>query len=173
MYEIIRSAASENGPGHWARNRPVAGNVRSSAPMPSPLDVQGWADDLRRVFRDDDEAVRHRSPADWLPPTDVIERADGLEIVMDLAGIGDRLRVAVVDRILVVSGEKSTGPCNAGAAFHVAERTFGKFQRAVPLRIAFDASAITATLFQGELRIVVPRIDDRRGREIVIPIERL
>jgi HSP20 family protein len=140
--------------------------------MPSPLDVHGWVDDLRRVFRDEDEAARHRS-TDWLPPTDVIERADGIEVIMDLAGVDDRLRVSVVDCALVVSGEKSTGPCNAGAAFHVAERTFGKFQRAIPLRMAFDAGAIKATLFQGELRIVVPRIEDRRGREMVIPIERL
>jgi HSP20 family protein len=141
--------------------------------MPSPLDVHGWVDDLRRAFRDDDEAARHQSTADWLPPTDVIERADGLEVIVDLAGVDDRLRVSVVDRVLVVSGEKSTGPCNAGAAFHVAERTFGKFERAIPLRMAFDAGAIKATFFQGELRIVVPRIEDRRGREIVIPIERL
>jgi len=114
-----------------------------------------------------------RSDSDWLPPTDVLERTDGLEIFMDLAGVGDRLRVSVVDDILVVSGEKAPGPCNAGAAFHVAERTFGRFQRAIPLRIPFDAHAIRATFFQGELRIVVPRIEDRRNREIVIPIERL
>jgi HSP20 family protein len=147
--------------------------MRSSASMPLPHDVQGWADELRRAFRDDGDAARQRSASDWLPPTDVIERADGLEVIMDLAGVGDSLRVSVVDKILVVSGQKSPGPCNAGAAFHVAERTFGRFQRAVPLRMAFDARAIKATFFQGELRIVIPRIEDRRGQEIVIPIERL
>lgn len=140
--------------------------------MPLPVDIPGWADELRRAGRDDEER-RQRTTADWLPPTDIIEHADGLEILMDLAGVGDQLRIAIIDRTLVVSGEKSTGPCHAGAAFHVAERTFGRFQRAIPLRLPFDAGAIRATLFQGELRIVVPRIEDRRGREIVIPIERL
>jgi HSP20 family protein len=130
--------------------------------MPLPVDIPGWADERRP-----------RTPSDWLPPTDVIEHADGLEILMDLAGVGDQLRITVVDKTLVVSGEKSTGGCNAGAAFHFAERTFGRFQRAIPLRIPFDAGMIRATLFQGELRIVVPRIEERRGREIVIPIERL
>jgi len=141
--------------------------------MPLPVDIPGWTDALRRARRADDEGERPRSASDWLPPTDVIERADGLEIFMDLAGVGERLRISVVDDILVVSGEKAPGPCNAGAAFHVAERTFGRFQRAIPLRIPFDAQAIRATFFQGELRIVVPRIEDRRNREIVIPIERL
>jgi HSP20 family molecular chaperone IbpA len=151
--------------------------------MPLSIDVQGLAEELRRALRDDDDAgrpgsarpgsARHGAAADWQPPTDVIERPDGLEVIIDLAGVGDRLRVAVVDRTLVVSGEKFPSGCAAGAAFHVAERTFGRFQRAVPLRIAFDAGAITATLVQGELRIIIPRIDDRRGREIAIPIERL
>jgi HSP20 family protein len=130
--------------------------------MPLPVDLPGWT-----------EAARQRSASDWLPPTDVIERADGLEILMDLAGVGDHLRVSVVDDILVVSGEKRPGRCNADAAFHVVERTFGRFQRAIPLGIPFDASTIRATFFHGELRIFVPRIEDRRNREIVIPIQRL
>jgi len=141
--------------------------------MPLPVDIPGWADELRRVGRDEGGRPRPRTAADWLPPTDVIERADGIEILMDLAGVGDRVRISVVDDILVVSGDKATGPCHTGAAFHVAERTFGRFQRAIPLRIPFDAGSIRATLFQGELRIVIPRIADRRSHEIVIPIERL
>jgi HSP20 family protein len=143
--------------------------------MPLPVDTPGWTDELRRPGREDDRARRQQpsSSADWLPPTDVIERPDGIEILMDLAGVSDRLRIAVVDSILVVSGEKAPGPCNAGAAFHVAERTFGRFQRAIPLRIPFDTGAIRATFFQGELRIVIPRIEDRRSHEIAIPIERL
>jgi HSP20 family protein len=141
--------------------------------MPLSLDVQGLADELRRALHDEGDAGRRGSAADWQPPTDVIERPDGLEVIMDLAGVADQLRVVVVDHTLVVSGEKSPSGCAAGAAFHVAERTFGRFQRAVPLRIAFDAGTITATFTQGELRITVPRIDDRRGREIAIPIERL
>jgi HSP20 family protein len=141
--------------------------------MPLPVDIPGWADELRRVGREGEGGVRPRSSADWLPPTDVIERSDGLEILMDLSGVGERLRISVVDDILVVSGEKSPGPCNAGAAFHVAERTFGRFHRAIPLGLPFDAGQIRATYFQGELRIVIPRIEDRRSHEIVIPIERL
>jgi HSP20 family protein len=141
--------------------------------MPLPLDVQGWADELRRAFQEEDEFVRRGSAAEWSPPTDVIEHPDGLEVLMDLSGVGDRLRLAVADQSLVVSGEKCPGRCAAGAAFHIAERTFGRFRRIIPLRIAFDAAAIKATLIQGELRILIPRIEERRGREIVIPVERL
>jgi HSP20 family protein len=108
----------------------------------------------------------------WVPPMDVIERPDGLEAIVDLAGVRGAVRVSVKGGVLLISGEKRpVGPCAAGAAFHVAERTFGPFARAIPLRLAFDAAAIKATLAHGELRIVVPRIEERRGREIDIPIE--
>jgi HSP20 family protein len=141
--------------------------------MPLPLDVQGWADELRRAFQVEDDVIHRGSAAEWTPPTDVIQHADALEILMDLAGVGDRLQVAVVDGMLVVSGEKQPGRCAAGAAFHVAERTFGRFRRVIPLRFAVDAAGIKATLVHGQLRIVIPNIDERRGRPIPIPIERL
>jgi HSP20 family protein len=107
-----------------------------------------------------------------MPPMDVIDRPDGLEVIVELAGLRGSVRVSVKEGVLLITGEKRPPhPCHAGAAFHVAERTFGPFLRAVPLRLAFDAAGIRATLSNGELRIVVPRIAERRGREIDIPIE--
>jgi HSP20 family protein len=130
-----------------------------------------WADDLRRAFREAGQLGRDAA-AGWVPPMDVIERPEGIEVVLDLAGARAAVQVTVKAGMLVIAGEKRPpGPCAHGAAFHVAERTFGAFVRAVPLRMAFDAAGIKATLANGELRIVVPRIEERRGREIDIPIE--
>ena len=107
----------------------------------------------------------------WVPPMDVVERPDGLEVILDLAGVDANVRVAVKAGNLVITGDKRPHRCASGAAFHVAERTFGPFSRTIPLRLAFDAATIKATLTRGELRIAVPRIEERRGREIDIPIE--
>ena len=93
-------------------------------------------------------------------------------MILDLAGAHGAVRVTVKGGVLIVAGEKrQPGQCAHGAAFHVAERTFGGFVRAVPLRMAFDAAGIKATLANGELRVNIPRIEDRRGRGIDIPIE--
>jgi HSP20 family molecular chaperone IbpA len=71
----------------------------------------------------------------------------------------------------VIAGRKLPGTCvDQEAAFHLAERSFGRFARAVRLAGAFDAGNASATLQGGELRIVLPRIDERRGREIHILI---
>jgi HSP20 family molecular chaperone IbpA len=58
------------------------------------------------------------------------------------------------------------------AAFHLAERTFGRFARAVRISGAFDAGRATATLVEGELRVILPRIEERRGHDIRIEITR-
>jgi HSP20 family molecular chaperone IbpA len=55
-------------------------------------------------------------------------------------------------------------------AFHLAERTFGRFARAITLSGAFDAGRATASLAGGELRVVLPRIEERRGRDIAIEV---
>lgn len=110
------------------------------------------------------------------PPMDILEGPDRIEVRVDLVGVpATAVRVTLSGHHLRIAGHKQPPcPCAPGAArFHVAERTFGHFVRTIALRHAFDAAAITATLAHGELRIVIPRIADRRGREIEIPIETL
>jgi HSP20 family protein len=115
--------------------------------------------------------IRDTQTVAWTPPMDVVERPDLLEIRLDLPGVPiDAIRVSVRNGTLVISGDKPPAACCPGAAFHVAERACGRFARAIPLRLAFDASRIRASFRNGELRIEVPRIDERRGREIQIPV---
>jgi HSP20 family protein len=133
--------------------------------MSLDLPATAWADEMRRALE-----TRETTPAGWAPPMDVLEGDDRLEIRLDVAGVPrDAIRVSVRGGTLLIAGQKPHA-CRVGAAFHVAERACGRFARALPLALAFDASAIRATLTQGELRIVIPRIEERRGREIEIPV---
>jgi HSP20 family molecular chaperone IbpA len=73
--------------------------------------------------------------------------------------------------VLVVAGEKLPSVCeHRDAGFHLAERSFGRFARAIEVEGAFDAGRAAATLTHGELRVVLPRIDERRGARVRIPI---
>jgi HSP20 family molecular chaperone IbpA len=70
-----------------------------------------------------------------------------------------------------VAGRKQPASCaHREAAFHLAERGFGRFVRAVRLSGAFDGGSARASLTAGELRIFLPRIDERRGRDIRIDV---
>jgi len=115
----------------------------------------------------DPEAIEYR------PPVDVIETAQAIEIVADLPGVApDAVRVTFTESTLVVAGRKRPPQCaHRDAAFHLAERTFGRFVCVVRCELAVDAGRARATLRAGELRVVLPRIDERRGRAIAIAIE--
>jgi HSP20 family protein len=106
------------------------------------------------------------------PPTDVLETTDGIEILLDVPGIeAEALSVAYRDGAVVIAGHKRPTRCHHHqAAFHLAERTFGRFTRTVTLGTAFDVRNASATLADGELHIVLPRIAERRGRATDIRI---
>ncbi len=107
------------------------------------------------------------------PPMDVLETEAGLEVVLDLPGIDSHaVTVTHRDGAVVIAGYKRPTRCHHGpAAFHLAERSFGRFSRGVKLGGAFDPSRASATLVAGELRVLIPRVDERRGREIRIRID--
>lgn len=138
-------------------------------------EVREFTDEIARLFDElDREGGARRGPAGHCTPAlDVQETADALEVVVDLPGVSaDRLRVMVKSGVLVIVGEKSS-PYPGGrenATFHLVERGFGRFARAVKLVGAFDGGRARAVLEGGELRVIVPRIDERRGREILVPI---
>ncbi len=133
--------------------------------------------ELRHLF-DRLTSVEEQSgaAAECTPPLDVVETSDGVEIVMDLPGVaGDHVQVVVAGNTLVIMGRKVPPGCEhqREAAFHIAERGFGRFARGVRLSGAFDVARGAATMRDGELRVTLSRIDERRGREhrIAIRIE--
>ena len=131
-------------------------------------------DELRRLFdRLTSEAGRSAASAECTPPLDVLETPAGIEIVMDIPGVAaEHIQVIVAHHTVVVIGQKTPPGCEhqREAAFHVAERAFGRFARGVQLSGALDIGRGTAALRDGELRITLPRIEERRGRERRIPV---
>lgn len=136
-------------------------------------DISDFASDIRRAFDDLDRQFGVPGAGEYVPPVDVFDTSDGVTIVLDVPGVPvASIRAVIKNAVVIVIGEKPGAPCGSDhAQFHVAERSFGRFARGIRLRGAFDASRASATLAAGELRITVPRLEDRRGREIVIPIQ--
>lgn len=157
------------------RERPrSAARIRS---VPRPLldrrDLLPGEEDLRRVFDQLYDTAGDESPdVTCTLPLDVLETAAAIEVVMDAPGLAlADLSIVVVRHTLVISGRKSPGACtHAGVAFHLAERTFGRFVRGVRLTGAFDAGRADARLRDGVLRVTLPRIEERRGGRLRIAV---
>jgi HSP20 family protein len=147
-----------------------------SLPMPLP-ELGDLAEDVRRVLAELErlQPKRCRSAAgECVPEVDVVETDGSFEILMDLPGVtAATVRVLIKSGTVVIAGHKPA-PDDAtlrGATFHRVERSFGRFARAVRLPGAIDAGRARARLQMGELVVSVPRIAERRGKEIVVTIE--
>jgi HSP20 family protein len=112
--------------------------------------------------------------AECTPPLDIIETDAAIEAILDIPGVPrDSIEIVFSRNVLLVTGHKLPAACeHRDAAFHIAERSFGRFARAIGVEGAFDAGRAAATLTDGELRIVLPRLAERRGGQIRIPITR-
>ena len=112
--------------------------------------------------------------AECTPPLDIIETDAGIEAVLDVPGVpASSIEIVFSRSVLLVAGQKVPATCEHGdAAFHIAERSFGRFARAIGVDGAYDAGRATATLTDGELRVFLPRLAERRGAQIRIPIQR-
>ncbi len=132
-------------------------------------------DDLRQVFADLAAALGPEQRAysgEYHPALDVVETSAAVEIVVDVAGVpAEALRVLFRGDVLIVAGEKAPPPTASEPNFHLLERGFGRFARAVRLSGAFEIGQAQARLTGGELTIVLPKRIDRRGQAQIIAVE--
>jgi HSP20 family protein len=134
-----------------------------------PSDLGDLSGDVRRVFQEiERETGRPGQAGQCTPPIDVLETDEVVELVMDLPGVSlDTVRVVLKGGVILVAGEKgpeARGRSHEAGDFHLVERGFGRFARAIRIVAAFDGARATATLTDGELRVLLPKIHDRRGR---------
>jgi HSP20 family protein len=144
------------------------------AEMRRGREAEELAEDARLLLLELDREVPGAAAAtgECRPALDVVDTTDGVEVVMDMAGVpAHAIRVCVRRNTVLVVGAKMGPTMPADARYHVAERSSGRFARAVRLSGAVDASRAKAFVRAGLLRVVLPRIEDRRGRLILIPVE--
>ena len=137
-----------------------------------PSEVGEFADEVRRVFLELGRAYGPESlTGECSPPIDVFETDEHFEIAIDLPGVAvQAVRIVIKGSGVLVAGEKSPRRGRGDASFHLVERGFGRFARLVRLAAPCDGGRARATLLDGELRIVLPKLTERRGRAIQVPI---
>jgi HSP20 family protein len=111
-------------------------------------------------------APRGRS---FLPAADVTVSETDLVLTMDLPGLtaGD-LDLQVLDGHLVLRGERKRPEPSEGSRFMHSERLFGAFERRIKLPEGVDPEAITASMDNGVLSLIVPKPEKLKPRAIEI-----
>ena len=139
-----------------------------------PDEATDLADDIRELFddlaRNLDRGLRAAS-GEYHPSLDVLETDSAVEVTVDVSGVpATAIRVLYRSGVLLIAGEKAPSWPAPDQTFHLVEREFGRFARAVRLEGAFDVPSAHAALRDGELIVTLPKRDERRYQGHRIPV---
>lgn len=111
----------------------------------------------------------------WTPVVDVCESPDVVCIRMEVPGVSaNQIRVALNNDKVRICGEKKKRQSRQRIiSHHCSERSYGRFNRLIPLRWTISVKDSSAELRDGVLLIRLPKIKDRRGSEHIIPIQEM
>jgi len=136
-----------------------------------PSEAGEFADDVRRIFSELGRTLGEQLTGECSPAVDVYETDETVEITADLAGVpSDAVRIVAKGQTILLAGLKIPRRSRGDSSFHLVERGYGRFARAVRLSTACDTSRARASIVDGELRVSLPKVVDRRDAAIRIPI---
>jgi len=107
----------------------------------------------------------------WAPGMDMWETKDELMLSLDVPGVDEKnIHVAITGDLLTVRGER-VSPEVAPDSTYVAERWYGKFERAMTLPYPVQADRVKASYRDGVLTIHLPKVEEIKPREIKIDVQ--
>ncbi|MDB5571628.1 MAG: hypothetical protein JWN93_2811 [Hyphomicrobiales bacterium] len=130
-------------------------------------------------LRRDLDAMFNRAGRNWpgfdvgatAPAVNVAETDDSIEVTAELPGVDEKdISVDIDGNRLVISGEKKAESKREDKNWHVVERSYGSFQRAVALPFEPKSEACEAHFDKGvlHLKIAKPQIAQQQNKKIEI-----
>ncbi len=130
-----------------------------------------------RIYQSAVEAERYLdrlAVGSWTPNVDICETHRAVHVRVELPGVDlSEVTLSIQEGILRIQGVKREATAPAGQPrYHCLERRFGKFDRTIPIHWVVDARRAAAFLQNGVLTIELPKLEDRRGQALQIPVNR-
>lgn len=115
-------------------------------------------------------ALRNQADA-WALNVDVAENDKEVRVVADVPGMEEKdIEVDLSDNLLTIKGEKQEERDQKEADYHVVERSYGSFQRAIALPGGLEQDKAKAIFKNGVLTVTVPKSPEARVSRKQIPI---
>jgi len=94
---------------------------------------------------------------------------DAVEVTLECPGMNENdFSIDVIDDVLVIRGEKHVERQQTNGRFHIMERAYGSFERALRLPVAVEQQDGQATYQRGVLLITLQRATHARLRRIPV-----
>lgn len=137
-------------------------------------DLVGLQDRMNRMF---DESFRGGRTADddwalggsWAPAVDIYEQDGNIELKAELPGLDPKdVDIRVENNVLTLRGERRIDNEVKRESYHRVERAYGSFSRSFTLPSVVDTEKIQAEYKDGVLRLVLPKKEEAKPRQIEI-----
>ncbi|SRR4030095_13590132 len=140
------------------------------------LELQRLRDRVGRLYAALQEATEAENPlasGAWAPPVDLCETPEAIDLRVELPGVAaDQIKIGLCNTKLRIWGEKKRRPTRRRIISYLcSERSYGKFNRVVPLRWTINVRDAHAELQNGVLIIRLPKLTDRRGGEVMVTVK--
>ena len=144
-----------------------------STAMPAWRPFEGLRREVERLFEDftmNPFRLPFRRPAfdiepfwqaeSWIaaPAVDLVEHDKAFELTAELPGLDEKkVEVKVANGVLTIKGEKHEDKEEKNKDFHMRERRFGSFERALRIPESVDTDKIEASFKKGVLTVTLPK----------------
>ena len=130
--------------------------------------------ELNRLFSGilENQRAALATAAAWDPNADVLEDPDRVRVVVEVPGLAveDLAVAAQGNRVRVRGVKRREAPDGDRPKFLCMERFFGDFEKVVPVPYPVNLKQASATLRDGLLTVVLPRVSAERRRFVEIQI---
>jgi HSP20 family protein len=139
------------------------------------IELKQLTERVGRLFTVLQEAEEAQAPTagTWLPPVDVCETTKAICVRIEVPGVSvGQIKIGLTSDRLRVCGEKKQRKPRQRIISHLcSERSYGRFDRVIPLHWTISVKDATAELSNGVLLVHLPKLRDRRGLEVRIAVK--
>ncbi len=138
-------------------------------------DLSMLQDRMNRLFDDAGRPWRTDEPAattSWSPSVDIFETEGEIVVKAELPGMDRKdIQLNLENNVLSLRGERKFQKETKDDNYHRIERSYGVFSRAFSIPATVDEERIRADYKDGVLKIVLPKKDQAKPKQIKIATE--
>lgn len=106
---------------------------------------------------------------DWLPDLDLADTGESLVAEVEVPGIDPKdIDISVTGDVLTVSGEKKREREQKEQAYHLVERSCGKFSRSIRLPSPVNPDRVEASYKNGILTVSMDKVEQAKTKKIEV-----
>jgi HSP20 family protein len=149
----------------WSRGREVSGGQRAEHPLAAMhREMDRLLDEFWRGF-DLPAWNRGERPGMISPRIEVRDTDEAIIVTAELPGLEEKdVEVTLSDTALLIRGEKKTEVQEKEGAYSYCERSFGSFERRIPIDIDVAGERVTASMSNGLLTVMLPKTPEAKSK---------